>query len=92
MFGENSERERKRERRISRKQQTRGGKTNSRQNFLFPFSVPRLSSEGGQSYLDVCATSRARETTERERARVLYIYITLYYIFVEKRETEDKER
>ena len=89
MFGENSERERKRERRISTKTANEGGKTNSRQNFLFPFSVPRLFRGG--SRISTFVRHHARERRQRERARVLYIY-TLYYIFVEKRETEDKER
>ena len=64
MFEENSERR-------ATKTANKGGQNNSKccQNFFFPFRCH--VSLWRQSYLDVCAT--LRETTERARARFIYI-------------------
>ena len=56
------------------------------ENFSF-FLVPRVSLTGGQTGENVRRISERDDT--RESARAFYIIL---YIFVEKRETEDKER
>ena len=77
MFEENSERR-------ATKTANKGGQ-NTSSKFLLSFATSLV----GGSRISTCV--RHYERRQRERARVLYIYFK-YYIFVEKRETEDKER
>ena len=89
MFGENSEREKTREKDFDENSK-HGGQNKLSSKFLVSFFGATSLFRGG-SRISTFVRHHARERRQRERARVLYIY-TLYYIFVEKRETEDKER
>ena len=66
-------------------------KNKSRRQKIFLFFRCHVSQNRGQTLGEKVSRISEREdaTLERERARAFYITL---YIFVEKRETEDKER